>query len=200
MDTQITTETLKEISERYELYKDIVKIGLGALIGAVASLSTIFIKNKHEFKKMDKEYENQNNKHKLEIKVKILEDCIELTNTFFDVEYKLRNNLYRLRRTNKFYKELNENQKKELANTEEFSLTITNISIIVRKLRMIGANSIADCLYSYYNSIHELREDILMSRKRITFSEEEWKIFNNKFISEKRCYDNLLHEFFSQLK
>jgi len=195
-----STEAITEITQRYELYKDIVKIGLGALIGATASIITIFIKNQHEFKKIEKESTTQNTKLKLEIKVKILEECIESLNIFFNTEYKLRNCLYRLRFTNKFYNELDINIKKEIANTEEYGMAVDNISSIIRKYKMIGAEKIADCLYEYYSLINELREDILMSRKRIVFTDKEWELFNNKYILKKESYDSLLYKFFNQLK
>lgn len=199
MDIQ-TTETITEITQRYELYKDIVKIGLGALIGASASLIAVFMKNNHEINKLEKEYNNQSNKHKLEIKVKILEECIELTNTFFNVEYKLINSLYRTRFSNKLYKDLSENDKKEIANTEEFARGLDNISNAIRKFKMIGAKQIADYLHDYCNFIIGLREDILMSRKLIAFSDSEWNKFRINYTSKKENYDSLLHLFLNELK
>lgn len=200
MDTQ-TTEALKEISERYELYKDIVKIGLGALIGASGSLITVFLKNKHELKKLEKESEYQSNKHKLEIKVRILEEVILLVDEFSNQDYTFRNFIWKLRFYDKYFKEIdNVKREKLLSNVDAYVSSINGIQSARRKLDMIGAESISQILDELRKKSLQQRNEILNSELKISFTNEEWK---ERYQDISNLHDELrkkLNNFFIELK
>ena len=201
MDTQSTTEAIKEITERYELYKDIVKIGLGALIGASASLITVLLKNKHELKRIDKQHYNETNKHKLEIKAKILEDVIELVNNFSNESYNFFNQVYKVKHNDIYFKDMNKEMKtKILANRDNYVNSLHGVSNARRKLEMIGATEVSNKLSELKDSIHCNRNKILNSDIKVSFTEESWDKFRGEMTNYTSNFNNELNTFFLELK
>lgn len=201
MDTQTTVEALKEISEKYELYRDIVKIGLGALIGALASLVTVFLKNKHELAKVEREYQNQSDKHKLEIKVRIVEEVIEIVNKYADEHYNFLGNIFKLEQKEKTIKDLDEMNRNELLeNRERFNISRRAVISGIRKLKLINAISPAEKLYEFQDSISTRMNSFFYNEKRIGMSIEE---FNNYIDEVKQLnieFDEEINKFFMKLK
>jgi len=200
MDIQ-TTETITEITQRYELYKDIVKIGLGALIGASASIIAVLMKNKHELRRIEKEYDNQTNRHKLEIKVRILEEVIDLVNKFYIEDYNFRNKVYKMRYHDKYYKDLSEEDRNNfLLNVNEYVNALQGIENAKRKLDMINAEHISLTLDEFKTCINDNRNKILANKIKINFSDEDWETFVEPIVKKNTEFKKELNLFFLKLE
>ncbi|WP_044414857.1 hypothetical protein [Halarcobacter anaerophilus] len=93
-----TTEIFNETAKQYEIIHDIVKIGLGAFIGVLGTLTVTILNNKNELRKIEEQYERENKKFRLEKKYEILEETLIYINNFSKEFYLFKNSIYSIKK------------------------------------------------------------------------------------------------------
>jgi N-glycosylase/DNA lyase len=197
-----TTEIFNETAKQYEIIHDIVKIGLGAFIGVLGTLTVTILNNKNELRKIEEQYERENKKFRLEKKYEILEETLIYINNFSKEFYLFKNSIYSIKKANKYYNELStELKNKILENKKNYIHAMNETTIAKRKLKMIGASKIAKLLHQYIEDQNEYRNDILGNRIKINYQkDEEWKNLTKRLSVKSQELTKEINLFFENIK
>lgn len=194
-----TAIAIKKVAEQYELYKDIVKIGLGAIIGSIGTIIGILINNKHEIKKIDKTLISEKEKNKTETNIRLLENAtyeIEQYTTKIKFIIKIWYMCF-VNNNNMTYKEIEETDiyKTAIINYQE---SVKNIEKAKAILILINAIDIKNIIMTHHDIIIMQHNQLKLNSTTIKIK-DIYKPIEEKIHLEEKKLEEAIIKFYQKI-